>query len=699
MTNRLAHSDSLYLRKHAENPVDWWPWCDEALAQAEQENKPIFLSIGYSSCHWCTVMEGEAFSNEAIAAYLNANFLPIKVDREERPDIDSIYMQALQMLTGQGGWPLNIFLTPDDRVPFYGGTYFSVEARYGRPGFRQVLIALREIFDTDPKKIASVKSQILDVLQSSAQLSAGGLDTAQLRSGIYACAKTLMPFDTGNRFPMIPYASLVLKGDRLLSAAEEIDEIDASPDAPPIDGQHLTFQRALSLVKGGIFDHVAGGFHRYTVDPTWTVPHFEKMLYDNGLIVEFLSDCWQFGERSEAIARAIDKTVDWLKREMRSPRGFFYAAQDADNFARADAVEPEEGDFYVWSYAELEKLLGKAELTELTSTFTVSRSGNFEGKNVLQRRDSRLLSSVLETALDKLFSSRYGTLPADTPTFGPAVDAQSATGNRWPGRIPPVTDTKMIVAWNALMISGLAKASAAFERLDYLALAIETAHYIQQNQQIEGKLYRLNYGGEAAVLAQAEDYALLIKALIDIQQACLKFADYRAQAADWLAEAIALQAQFDQTLGSDQGGYVNAVSEQLIVQERGYQDSALPAANGVAIASLVRLFLLTENLDYFTQAEAALVSFGSVIAKAPRACPSLLSALDWFVHPTLIRTSADLVADESLQKLSTAVIRIEDAGSLPSGTVALVCKGLVCQKPATSVEVMRSQIQQSQKFA
>ncbi|MGB3671089.1 MAG: hypothetical protein WBG63_11805 [Phormidesmis sp.] len=219
-------------------------------------------------------------------------------------------------------------------------------------------------------------------------------------------------------------------------------------------------------------------------------------------------------------------------------------------------------------------------------------------------------------------------MPADTPTFAPATDAQSVKENNWPRRIPPVTNTKMIVAWNALMISGLAKAGATFACIDYLALAIEPARYIQQNQQIEGKLYRLNYDGEVAVLARAEDYALLIKALIDIQQACLKFDDYRGQAADWLAAAIALQAQFDQTLGSAQEGYFNASSDQLIVKERSYQDSAVPSANGIAIASLVRLFLLTENLDYFTQAEAALVSFSHAIAKAPRACPSLLSALD-----------------------------------------------------------------------
>ncbi len=691
MTNRLANSSSLYLRKHAENPVDWWPWCEEALATAQREDKPIFLSIGYSSCHWCTVMEGEAFSNEAIAAYLNAHFLPIKVDREERPDIDSIYMQALQMIAGQGGWPLNIFLTPGDRVPFYGGTYFPVGARYGRPGFLRVLEALRELYDADPEKISSVKSQILAGLLQSSELAAGELDTTLLPSGIRACARTLMPFDAGNRFPMIPYARLVLQGDRLLHGSEEL-----ASDEAPIDGLHLSKQRALNLVTGGIFDHVAGGFHRYTVDSTWTVPHFEKMLYDNGLIVEFLAECWQAGEKTPAIERAADRTVGWLKREMRSPAGFFYAAQDADNFTSEAAVEPEEGDFYVWSQAELASMLNDEQLGEMVDTFIISAAGNFEGKNVLQRKGTSKLSESLEASLDKLFRVRYGAYANETPVFEPAVDALMAKGKVWPGkRIPPVTDTKMIVAWNALMISGLAKAAVAFGRKDYLVLAIETAGYIQQYQQRKGVLYRLNYGGQIDVVAQAEDYALLIKALIDIQQACLRFPSYARRAVDWLDAAIALQTQFDQTLGSEQGGYFNANSDELIVQERSYQDSAIPSANGIAITSLIRLFLLTEELDYLSRAETALKSFSTVLQKAPRACPSLLSALDWFTHPTLVRTTAKQFQSIADLPLATAVLRIDD--NLPDGAVGMVCEGLLCRRPAADVAMMRQQIERSQR--
>ncbi|MGI8933025.1 MAG: thioredoxin domain-containing protein, partial [Phormidesmis sp.] len=371
----------------------------------------------------------------------------------------------------------------------------------------------------------------------------------------------------------------------------------------------------------------------------------------------------------------------------------FYAAQDADNFTSAEASEPEEGDFYVWSMAELTTLLAADELSELTTEFTVTEAGNFEGRNVLQRKSSRQLSQTVEQALEKLFQVRYGALPADTPTFNPAVDAQAAKTVNWPGRIPPVTDTKMIVAWNALMISGLAKAAAVFDRADYLAIALQATQYIQQHQQSEGTFYRLNYDGQAAVPAQAEDYALYIKALLDIQQACLRFDEYRAQAADWLTAAIALQTQFDQQLGSKQGGYFNATGNELIVQERAYQDSAIPSANGVAIASLMRLFLLTENQDYLSRAETALQSFSTVLQKVPRACPSLLSALDWFTHPMLIRTTTDQIPELMNQMLPTAVLQIEE---LPEGAIALVCHGLSCQAPATDIAMLQNQIKQSQ---
>ena len=684
MVNRLAQSQSLYLRKHAENPIDWWPWCDEALETARSQNKPIFLSIGYSSCHWCTVMEGEAFSDRAIAEYMNSHFIAIKVDREERPDIDSIYMQTLQMMTGQGGWPLNVFLTPDDKVTFYGGTYFPVEPRYGRPGFLEVLQAIRRFYDTDKAKLETFKSEILGNLQQSAMLSSG---TAELSREVFQKGLELNTgiIATGNRapcFPMMPYAELALRGIRFDFESQH-------------DSQQACAQRGLDLALGGIYDHVAGGFHRYTVDDTWTVPHFEKMLYDNGQIVEYLANLWSAGIQEPAFESAIAGTVAWLKREMTAPTGYFYAAQDADSFNNSEEVEPEEGVFYVWTYSELEQLLTAEELVEIEAQFTVSRAGNFEGKNVLQRHHYEKLSETVEMALAKLFQVRYGGHPDTVKTFPPARNNQEAKNDSWPGRIPAVTDTKMIVAWNSLMISGLARAAAVFGNSEYLELAVKAADFILEHQWIDGRFHRLNYDGKTAVMAQSEDYALFVKALLDLHQASLSLV---AESDKWLQKAVEVQAEFDEFLWSvELGGYYNTakdVSGDLLVRERSYTDNATPAANGIAIASLVRLALLDQNLEFLDRAEQGLQAFSSIVQDAPQACPSLISALDWYQHSTLIRTTPELIPGLISQYYPTAVFQIE--ADLPEGVVGLVCECLTCKEPAKSQEELLVEIELSQ---
>ncbi|WP_204151762.1 thioredoxin domain-containing protein [Leptolyngbya sp. CCY15150] len=685
MTNRLAQSQSLYLRKHAENPIDWWPWCDEAIATARATHRPIFLSIGYSSCHWCTVMEGEAFSDGAIADYMNEHFLPIKVDREERPDIDSIYMQTLQMMTGQGGWPLNVFLSPDDLLPFYGGTYFPLEPRYGRPGFFQVLQAIRNFFDTETEKLSTVKEKILAQLQQVSRLQASGsLEDSQLRQGLDYSAGILSSRDTGPSFPMIPYALAALRGDRL------------SGDDTEYDARELCYQRGLSLALGGIYDHVAGGFHRYTVDATWTVPHFEKMLYDNGQIVEYLADLWAAGLQEPAFEQAIAGTVDWLKREMLAEPGFFYAAQDADSFVTPEQVEPEEGAFYVWSYEELAQFLAPDDLDALESQpFTISPPGNFEGQNVLQRLTPGALLPAAKTALGKLFTVRYGAPPEQVSRFAPARDRQDATQTAWPGRIPPVTDTKMIAAWNSLMISGLARAAAVFQQPDYLTLASQTAQFILDHQWVGDRFHRLNYEGQAAVLAQSEDYALFIKALIDVHQGAIALDPTAAPS--WLERAIAVQAEFDEFLWSiELGGYYNTdARNDLVVRERSFEDNATPSANGIAIANLMRLFLLTENLDYLDRAEQGLTAFAPAMVQAPRACPTLFAALDWFRNPTLVRTQPELIPALAAAYHPTTIYQV--APHLPEGAVGMVCQGLSCKAPASDVQMLLDQLQQIER--
>ena len=682
MVNRLANTQSLYLRKHAENPIDWWYWCEEALEKAKNQNKPIFLSIGYSSCHWCTVMEGEAFSDEAIATYLNENFLPIKVDREERPDLDSIYMSSVQMMGIQGGWPLNIFLTPGDLVPFYGGTYFPVEPRYGRPGFLQVLQSIRRFYDTEKEKLAGFKQEIVNTLQQSAILPVANQpvnDPQLLSSGIESNTPVIemSPENLGRPcFPMIPYSDLVLHGTRFSSGDAE-------------RRQQLTTQRGEDLSLGGIFDHVGGGFHRYTVDSTWTVPHFEKMLYDNGQIVEYLANLWSQGQQDPAFERAIAFTVDWLKREMTASAGYFYAAQDADNFTSPGEKEPEEGAFYVWDYQQLAQALTPNELSKLSEVFTITEDGNFEGKNVLQRRQGGKLSESVESILDKLFTQRYGSSRNTTETFPPARNNQDAKTMSWPGRIPPVTDTKMIVAWNSLMISGLARAYGVFQQPLYWELATRATEFILDQQWVNGRLYRINYEGTPSVLAQSEDYAFFIKALLALQAA-------NPQDTQWLDKAIAVQREFDELFWSvEMGGYFNNAadnSDDLLVRERSYVDNATPSANGVALSNLVKLARLTDDLAYLDQAEQGLQAFSSILAQSPRACPSLFIALDWYRYSQLVRAKQDVLTHLITQYFPTTVYRLDE--TLPDNSLGLVCQGLSCLEPAKTTTQLLTQMQE-----
>ncbi len=681
MTNRLAQCQSLYLRKHAENPIDWWSWTKEALETAKSHNKPIFLSIGYASCHWCTVMEGEAFSDLAIADYLNTHFLPIKVDREERPDIDSIYMQALQAMTGEGGWPLNIFLTPDQLIPFYGGTYFPLESRYGRPGFINVLQSVRRFYDQDKEKLGNFTTELLQVLQNSTLLARSELDLqnpALLYRGIETCTQIIAASekDFGRlSFPMIPYANLVLQGSRL-------------PINDPKNSREIAYQRGENLALGGIYDHVAGGFHRYTVDATWTVPHFEKMLYDNGQIVEYLANLWSADKPDPTFQRAIAGTVQWLQREMTAPEGYFYASQDADNFIDSQALEPEEGDFYAWDYQELAELLTADELTQLQSVFRITTTGNFDGKNVLQRHQGGVLSTEIEEILAKLFVVRYGSNHENLTTFPPAINNEEAKNKHWAGRIPPVTDTKMIVAWNSLMISGLARAYAVFADPIYWTLATQATQFILDHQWQENRLHRLNYQGKPTTLAQSEDYAFLIKALLDLQAA-------NPTEKYWLEKAIAIQEEFDQFFWSiELGGYYNNGldnSQNLLIRERSYQDNATPSANGIAIANLVRLAGLTDNLDYLAQAEQALSAFSYVLKQSPKACPSLFVALDHYCFGNTVRSQSELLSTLCPQYLP--VTRYQITENLPNQAIAIVCQGLSCLEPAINQEQVLNQLQ------
>jgi uncharacterized protein YyaL (SSP411 family) len=692
MPNQLAETKSLYLRKHAHNPINWYFWGEKALNTAKNENKPIFLSIGYSSCHWCTVMENEAFSNQAIANYLNDNFIAIKIDREERPDLDSIYMQALQMMTGQGGWPLNIFITPDDLVPFYGGTYFPINPSYGRPGFLELLESINDFYHQKKDKLNAFKEQILEGLHSTTILtlsSTESLNNDLLNKGIELNTGVLNRQDFGHpRFPMIPYSNLTLQGIRL--------KLNHN-----YDGQKLAIQRGKDLANGGIYDHAGGGFHRYTVDATWTVPHFEKMLYDNGLIIEFLANLWSFGITKPEFKIACEGTFNWLKREMTAPEDYFYAAQDADNFATKNDDEPEEGAFYVWHYTELEQILNTEELGFLKEVFPITENGNFEGKIVLQKyeinEDSQNLENFsqkdtdffnqLKEILDKLFKVRYGDNRQNIEIFPPVKDNEEAKNFNGKGRIPPVTDTKMITAWNSLMISGLARSYGVFGDEKYLNLATKCANFILNNQWQNNRFYRLNYNGEVSILAQSEDYAFFIKALLDLY-------NNNPENNFWLDKAQQIQQEFNDYFWCiEMGGFYNNSTDNsadLLIKERSYVDNATPSANGVAIANLVRLGLVTENTEYLEQAYKGLQAFSAVMAKSPTACPSLINALDWYLNGKIVKSSNEQIKELISLYFPTTMYQIKT--DLPNNIIGLVCQGLSCLEPALNKEHLLAQI-------
>lgn len=711
MANRLAHSQSLYLRKHGANPIDWFPWGDEAIQKARQENKPIFLSIGYASCHWCTVMEHEAFSDTVIADYMNSHFVSIKVDREERPDLDSIYMQSVQIMGENGGWPLNLFLAPDDLVPFYGGTYFPIEPRYGRPGFLRVLQSILQIYHERRHDLQDYKRQIIQSLQQINRFNpVPVLSDRLLFDGISKCAEIVANRTYGTCFPMIPYADLVLRASRFERGYESMASVAhqgghqnmSLPEPAAVNPQAATpspkslaeatalsqkvCQRGLSLVLGGIYDHVAGGWHRYTVDPTWTVPHFEKMLYDNGQIMEFLANLWAAGYHEPAFERAISQTATWLQREMLSADGYFYASQDADS-------EGKEGKFWVWHYDELKRIFSDSELRLLVDNFTITPQGNFEGSNVLQRKQPGVVAPAVEHLLYQLFQKRYGEFSRPTDAFPVAHSEADLRLIPWPGRVPPVTDTKMIVAWNSLMISGLAKAYKVFGQPIYRELAINAADFIYREQRVEGRLQRLNYGGVARESAQAEDYAYLIKALLDVADACPDVSHH------YLEAAVSLQQEFDQYFWDALGGsYFNTAEDQsqnLLVRERSYQDNATPSANGVALCNLFRLVLLTHKLEYFDKAELSLKRFGLPMGQTPAACPTMLAALDWYYNSTLVRTTNEV--HQVLRQYYYPVSVIQITEDLPSSdSLALVCQGFSCLEPATSLTQLYQQIHKSQ---
>jgi uncharacterized protein YyaL (SSP411 family) len=668
--NLLSQETSPYLLQHANNPVDWRPWGPEALELARREEKPIFLSIGYSACHWCHVMEHESFENPSIARQMNEHFVCIKVDREERPDLDQIYMNAVQLMTGRGGWPMSVFLTPDLR-PFYGGTYWPPSGRMGMPGFDQVLTAVAEAWRERRGQVEQQAGELTAEVQRVASLAGapGELGEEPLRAA-GASLERIFDFRNGGfggapKFPHPMDLRVLLRRWRREPRDEWLQLVTLTLD---------------KMAAGGIYDHLGGGFHRYSVDERWLVPHFEKMLYDNALLAQCYVEAYQATGR-EDYARIARETCDYVLREMTGAEGGFFSTQDADS-------EGEEGKFYVWTPAEIEAVLGADAAKTFDYVYDVTESGNFEGHNILNlpktieqcakamNRDLAELQAELSAGREKLL----------------AVRSQRV----WPG-----LDDKVLVSWNGLMIDALAQAAGALDEPRYLEAAVKAAEFLWQTLRREdGRLLHCWRAGQAKFAAYLDDYASLANALVSLYEA--SFDERWIEAAVELADVVL--AEF---ADAEQGGffYTAADHEALIARQKDAQDSSTPSGNALAATMLLRLGKLCGRTEYLEAAQRTLRSFTEMMERHPTAAGQMLIALDFHLGPTFETVvlgppedadTAAVLADLRRRFTPNKVLALRPgaghaaaldglfAGKEPPaiGPAVYLCENFACQAPA-----------------
>jgi hypothetical protein len=642
MPNRLAQETSPYLLQHRDNPVDWYPWGPEALARARTLDRPLLVSIGYSACHWCHVMERESFEDPRVATLMNEHFVCIKVDREERPDIDAVCMEACQTMTGQGGWPLNAFLTPE-QAPFYVGTYYPPEPRHGMPGWPMVLEAVAQAWDQRRDKIREQGTEVLRSLGGASRLPASDepITAAVLDEAAHGLTQIYDPVNGGfGRAPKFPQASLV---EFLLARGE----------------RDMSLATLRAMATGGIYDQVGGGFSRYAVDATWTVPHFEKMLYDNSLLARAYLHGWQVSGEP-LFRRVCEETLDWALREMRSPEGGFYAALDADS-------EGVEGKFYVWTVAELRDVLG-ADADAAIAFFGAGEPGNFEGANVLEGR---------------------GPVPDRLAEIRAALYAARSR------RIRPGLDDKQLTAWNALMISALAQAGAALERADYVAAAARAAEFLLGRRD-DGRLLRTGQ-----IPAYLDDHAYLLEALLTLYEATF---DPR-----WYREARALADTMIERFADDEtGGFFTTAADHSegFARRKDLDDSPVPAGGSSAAFGLLRLARLTGEFEYERRALGVLRVLAPIVGRHPHGFGHVLQAIDFYLAP--VREVA-IVGDGPGVAALARVVRgahrphVVLAGGAAAGVpllegrtdvggrpAAYVCEHVSCRAPVTEADALEA---------
>jgi len=674
-TNRLAEQASPYLLQHAHNPVDWYPWGSEAFEKAKKEDKPIFLSIGYSTCHWCHVMERESFEDEQIAEIMNKYFVSIKVDREHRPDVDEIYMKAVVMMTGSGGWPLSVFLTPEGK-PFYGGTYFPPRDNFGKPGFERVLLSVAEAWKNKRQELLGSATKMSELLQSPVSSTDNSNLSPEILNEAFISFQN--SFDAVNggfgdapKFPQPTNLSMLLSYWHKTNDNQALKMVEKTLDA---------------MANGGIYDHIGGGFHRYSTDAKWLVPHFEKMLYDQALLSKVYLQAYQITKK-EKYARIAREIFDYVLRDMTDPAGNFYSAEDADS-------EGKEGTFYLWDPEQIDSLLDKEHDRIFNTYYGVTNEGNFEeGKTILNiktsieqlekefHKDQAAIENILKTARSGIFQERAK-------------------------RIRSHRDEKIITAWNGLMISSLAYGGAILEEEKYVEAAVRSAEFILSNLYKNGRLMRYYRDGQVVEKAFLDDYAFMVMALLDLYEATFNV--------KWLIEAKSLSMEMIELFAdADSGGFflTGKDSEKLIARIKPGSDGAVPSGNSAAALVLLKLGRLTMDQHFSELGGKVLDEFSQQLEWAPAYLSMMVMALDFrlgptqeiiiagdseksdvkqmlrLIHSTFLPNTVVLLhePDKADSALYDTVPFIKNQTTIGDKATAYVCENYVCKEPVNNI--------------